>query len=608
MISTKTYYRFLFFIIALFVQANLLGNSPKYSVNFEGVQGKNLIKELKSSSQLLQSDRNKISNSIALMNMADKDQKTFVRILQNYGYLEANVKADIDVNADAYSIRFQLDKGPKYTVENIVFLNSDARVLTKSQYKQILKRFPFKKGEIVNADKVVAGQATIISMLSSFGFPFSKIEKFEVRVDQINHKVQVYYYFHLDELAYFGPVTILNDGGALNERCWSYYIRWCNGERFSKDLIEETEKALNATGVFSTVQISYSQDLISRQQLPITIDVREADPKSIGVGAAFSTEFGMGGVFEWAHHNFTRRADELLFQTELYEFKRKLMLQYSRPLYPFYDTSIVFSTEMESKLSESYESDNATVKTIIQSKVRKDLLVSAGVEMEYLKERVQTQVKDTIDSTYHMLLRFPVKLYWDLTDDLTNPDKGMRFRYFFAPTISFDPRKSFHKHRVNLSFYYPFDFFSKRIIFAYQLQLNSIIGSSLVNIPISERVSFGGSDNLRGYKYESVSRLVNNKPVGGLSGVIHTFEFRQNLTNKLGAVIFTDIGRVYETKFPTNNRGKYLTSVGVGLVYNSLIGPLRLDFAVPLTRRKRSDRNKFIDEPFQIYFSIDHAF
>ena len=605
---SKLVFRKLFLSFCIFYISHLAAAPIAYSVHLNGVTGKNIVKEIKSSSKLFQSNKEAVSTSIALINMADKDQATIARILQNYGYLEAVVTPSIQQVDNAYNITFDVKRGARYTVENIVLLPSEASNLNREQFEKISSRLPFKKGEIINADKVLSAQGSIVSSLASFGYPFASIDSFEIRIDRKRHQASIFYYFQLKDLAYYGPVTILGDSAALKERYWPYYIRWSRDERFSKNKIEETQKALNATGVFSSVQVSYSEDLLNRDTLPITIEVREAEPKSIGIGAAFSTEFGVGGVFEWAHHNLSRKADELLFQTEIHEYIRKLMLQYSLPFYPFHDTSIVFSSEVESKVSESYESDNATAKTVLQSKIRKNLLVSAGIETEYLKEKVKSQVKPTIDSTYHLLLRFPVKLYWDLTNDLVNPDEGVRFRYFFAPTISFDPKKSFHKHRINLSFYYPFDFFSKKIVMAYQIQLNSIIGSSLVNIPISERIFFGGSDNLRGFKYESVSRLVNNKPVGGLSGIIHTIELRQNLTNQLGAVVFCDTGQVYETTFPTTNRGKYLTSVGAGLVYSSLIGPLRLDLAIPLTRRKRFQSSKFIDEPFQIYFSIDHAF
>ena len=47
---------------------------------------------------------------------------------------------------------------------------------------------------------------------------------------------------------------------------------------------------------------------------------------------------------------------------------------------------------------------------------------------------------------------------------------------------------------------------------------------------------------------------------------------------------------------------KILQSVGVGLRYNTPGEPIRLDFAVPLHRRKH------IDENFQVYLSIGQAF
>ena len=83
--------------------------------------------------------------------------------------------------------------------------------------------------------------------------------------------------------------------------------------------------------------------------------------------------------------------------------------------------------------------------------------------------------------------------------------------------------------------------------------------------------------------------------------MIYTAELRVRATECLGYVIFYDFGNVYDNYFPQFNK-KILQSVGMGLRYNTPVGPIRLDFAVPL------DRRKHIDENFQVYLSIGQAF
>src|SRR5262249_18262594 len=135
-------------------------------------------------------------------------------------------------------------------------------------------------------------------------------------------------------------------------------------------------------------------------------------------------------------------------------------------------------------------------------------------------------------------------------------------------------------------------------------------------IPPPERF-FAGSDGLlRGYRYLTVSPLNKERePIGGRSMLIGAFELRWRLTKKWGLVGFYDIGNVYSQSVPDLSR-KQLQSVGVGIRYHTLVGPIRLDVAFPLDRRhdikirdKHSGGHHHTHDPtYQIYFSIGQSF
>ncbi|OGN65857.1 MAG: hypothetical protein A2888_03385 [Chlamydiae bacterium RIFCSPLOWO2_01_FULL_28_7] len=112
----------------------------------------------------------------------------------------------------------------------------------------------------------------------------------------------------------------------------------------------------------------------------------------------------------------------------------------------------------------------------------------------------------------------------------------------------------------------------------------------------------GSDDDLRGYKYRTVSPLNNNnQPLGGRSCVYFSFEPRVRVTRTLGFVPFMDIGNVSNNKIPDFHE-KWLKSFGIGFRYFSFFGPLRLDIAFPLNKRKN------IDEDYRIYANIGQTF
>ena len=134
--------------------------------------------------------------------------------------------------------------------------------------------------------------------------------------------------------------------------------------------------------------------------------------------------------------------------------------------------------------------------------------------------------------------------------------------------------------------------------------LGSIFGAGKHEIPPPERFYAGSQNTIRGYRFLTVSPIEkrrHHKPVGGRSMFVYSLELRSRITKDIGLVGFWDIGNVYSDAIPNFER-RLLQAVGVGLRYYTPVGPLRLDVAVPLNRRKD------IDNYFEAYFSIGQSF
>ncbi|MDE3179194.1 MAG: BamA/TamA family outer membrane protein [Acidobacteriota bacterium] len=140
------------------------------------------------------------------------------------------------------------------------------------------------------------------------------------------------------------------------------------------------------------------------------------------------------------------------------------------------------------------------------------------------------------------------------------------------------------------------------------------------HIPLSERFFSGGADSLRGFPIngagpQTVATLCTslndpksctakiNVPVGGPQLFILNSEgrFPLPIMKNLGGVIFYDGGNVYNHVGFGNFFGQYSNTVGLGLRYNTPVGPIRLDIGRNLSP---VPGNKAI----QIYFTIGQAF
>ena len=81
---------------------------------------------------------------------------------------------------------------------------------------------------------------------------------------------------------------------------------------------------------------------------------------------------------------------------------------------------------------------------------------------------------------------------------------------------------------------------------------------------------------------------------------------RQRIGQNLGFAVFVDAGQVSKDVNPFDSTLDF--GAGAGARYYTPIGPLRLDVAVPVKRRRNPMNTGFIDDPFELYIGLGQAF
>ncbi len=110
-------------------------------------------------------------------------------------------------------------------------------------------------------------------------------------------------------------------------------------------------------------------------------------------------------------------------------------------------------------------------------------------------------------------------------------------------------------------------------------------GSTANNLPFNKRFFPGGADSIRGFQEDKASpRNAQGQIVGAESYALGSVEFEQALTPRWSVVFFSDnLGFAHSVDHYPFDTGLY--SVGGGLRWRTLIGPIRLEYGYNLNPR-----------------------
>jgi translocation and assembly module TamA len=381
-------------------------------------------------------------------------------------------------------------------------------------------------------------------------------------------------------------------------------IRWRQGESYDNRSVDETRKTLIESGLFSTVRITPAADPDDPRQVRMKVEAVERARRTIGAGVAYNTSEGAGARLFWENRNLFGYAEYLRLSLAGGQQKNGVAANFRRPDFLDSDQDLLALAEIADDTPTAYHSRHARVSTGLERRFDRTLTggIALGVEKANVVELASVSSNTASQRTQHYaLVGLPLYLKLDKSDDLLNPTDGYRAQASLVPYRSFSGRDlSFAFGRISASSYQRVDD-SDRYIIAASAAISSVEGSWLADLPDDKRIYAGGGGSIRAYGYQLAGPLdINEKPIGGKSSLELSLEARLKITDTIGIVPFVDAGSFYRSSLPQLGK-RLLWGPGLGLRYYTSFGPIRLDIATPLSRRRG-------DSPIQLYISLGQAF
>jgi outer membrane protein insertion porin family len=529
----------------------------------------------------------------------DDDINRVTRFYQRNGFLSPKIDFSLEKN-DSYKtlrILMKIKEGEMVHVDKLVYQLYNAKD-SLAALTFPAKELPLKSGDRFQDEKVKAFETYIQKRYSDRGYPFPKVKTDLVMVPE---KKSANLSFSIDPgvKCNFGKTWIKSDS-LVPISFIRNQLKYKEGDPYSKDDIEKSQKKLFDTELFQFVVIRTLVDSIKDSSVPMLIQMKEKPRWLLETGVGYGSEDRFRVSAQVTRRQFFGGARKLIFTGKRsYYLPVSLELSFIQP--------DIFKDNLDFILNPYFIWENETsydVKRLgsgITLKNDFNKHTSAYVMYTFEKDwfRYKSDPAEVLDQDSLPYNKSGVTLGFThtTTDDLFDPTKGTRINtYFTLMGLGFDSKYHYVKLEVDARKYLPMNGQKVLATRIHAGAMKPIMGDP--ETPVEDRFMLGGALSLRGWGRNQISPVNEyGDLVGGNSMFEASAELRFPIYDILSGGAFVDTGNVWADSFAIN-LADLRTDLGIGLRAKTPIGPVRVDFATPVFEQFHA----------MFFFSIGHAF
>jgi translocation and assembly module TamA len=406
----------------------------------------------------------------------------------------------------------------------------------------------------------------------------------------------------------FGPVTIQGQQRTREGRIRKI-AGLPEGKVFDPAEVTRAANRLRRTGTFRSVSIAEDKAVTPPDLLGMTIEVVEEKKRRLSFGVELSSLEGLDLTASWLHRNLLRGAERLKVDAHVRNIGGStsgidygIGVAIDRPATLTPDTTLRFATELGHIEDPDQTADTLTATLGFRHVFSDTLTGRLELGYEYANGTSFTTDGTPFGRFLFRSLTLPVGLTWDRRDSTTDAKRGFYIDAEVKPFLGLGTTGSGARLYGDLRGYRSFG--PKRgLVLAARVQAGAVLGSGLLQTPRDDLFLSGGGGTVRGQPYQSLGINVARGPVsllvGGNRFLAASVEVRTKITDSIGVVGFVDAARIGLDDF-FSTAGDWHAGAGLGLRYDTGIGPIRLDVAAPVG----GDTGKGA----QIYIGLGQAF
>jgi len=478
--------------------------------------------------------------------------------------MQLNINVSGEIDKQTVTLNVELGMPTRITELNLKLIgegNSDPAFL------KTLENFPLKHNDTLHHGKYEEGKSQLKNFAQRHGYFDSKFEKETVEVTSQNNSAAATIWFNTGIRYQFGELSFAND---LPADKFIYALQnFQAGEPYDSRLLTKFNAEVNDTGYFKNISILPEFQKKQGRQIPILVVATMRPKDSFNAGIGVSTDEGVRGKFRWTRpwvnqygHSIT---GNLVASIPEQEASIVYNIPIEDPLYHYYSIQSGYklvnkndtdTTQYLFGVGRNKRLENDWLRSIF---VRFDKEYGVQGQQDFSTELIlpgisfsRSRVRGGINATWgdsqQYLLEASNEIWYSSADLLKAYGRVKILR-------------TYNEHQ-----------------FTSITELGAIYTDSIYDIPSSMRYFTGGDQSIRGYGYESISpKDEQNFLIGGKYLAVQSIEYRFPIRPNWKLATFVDAGTATSTFNEPISVGS-----GIGVVWSSPVGPIRIYFAVPI--------------------------
>ncbi len=478
--------------------------------------------------------------------------KNIKQALEPFGYFRSSIASRLTHQGQHWTAHFDIQAGAPLTLSEVdLQLNGPGE--EDPELTKFMQHFPIASGQIFQADKYEKAKQTFFQTANNQGYLKAFLEEKIVRIDLQKYTAVIILHFNTGPRYYFGHMTY--DQNTFSEKFLNRFKNFQEGQPYSSHQLLKFQEDLNSSQFFREVSVIPDIQQADNYHIPINTKLTANKSQQYNVGIGYGTYTGPRLTMGANLRHLTKTGHHLDFQLKLSPVLSGLAAQYVIPgQNPLTDQYSIGANYQKFSPKNGYSNS----KSVSVSHVKTLWGWKRTLSLTYLRENYFVQGQPA--SRNSRLLMPSLALSRTSADDLLNPRLGYK--------LDFVVRGASDQVASNTKFVQT-DLKGKYIFSPTQLSRVILRGEfgytavqDLTLLPLSLQYFAGGLDTVRGfpYSYFGPGRYLK----------VASAELQHRIYDKWYGAVFYDIGTADNHINAPMGRGE-----GVGLIYDSLIGPIR---------------------------------